>query len=193
MSGFDWIIAAIFLVSILVGVMRGFVKESLSIISWIMAIWLAFTFCAPAGDFLSQFIDIPNQKFRTWAGFALVFIATLFVFAIISFVVTKVFVRGPIKGTDRILGVGFGAVRAAAIVVAVLIVARGLGLESSDWWQNSKQLPRFVPLVNYVEALFPEDWRSQEADEMSLEQKVIQQTLKSLPADGDQTSSPETE
>jgi len=64
MSGFDWIIAAIFLVSILVGIMRGFIKESLSIISWIVAIWLAFTFCAHAGDFLNQYINIPNLKFR---------------------------------------------------------------------------------------------------------------------------------
>lgn len=181
MSGFDWIIAAVFLVSILVGLMRGFVKESLSVVSWIVAIWLAFTFCTEAGEFLSQSIDIPNQKFRTWAGFALIFIVTLFVFAIISYVITKFFVRGPIKGTDRILGVGFGALRGVAIVVAALIVARGFGLESSDWWQNSKQLPRFEPLVNYVEDLFPEDWRSDAPEEASLEQKVIQQTLNSLP------------
>lgn len=183
MSGFDWIIAAVFLVSILVGLMRGFVKESLSIISWIMSVWLAFTFCTEAGEFLSQYIDIPNQKFRTWAGFAFIFISSLFVFAIISFVITKFFVRGPVKGTDRILGIGFGAFRGAAIVVAVLIVARGFGLETSDWWQKSKQLPRFVPLVDYVEALFPEDWRSDDSEEISLEQKVIQQTLNNLPVE----------
>jgi len=177
MSGFDWIIAAIFLVSILVGIMRGFIKESLSIISWIVAIWLAFTFCAHAGDFLNQYINIPNLKFRTWAGFSFVFIVTLFVFAIISYVITKVFVRGPIKGTDRVLGIGFGAARAAAIVVAILIVARGIGLESSGWWQSSQHLPRFLPLVSYVEALFPEDWRTTSP----VPEAVIKQAIQNSP------------
>ncbi|MFT6409099.1 MAG: membrane protein required for colicin V production, partial [Arenicella sp.] len=119
MGGFDWIIAAIFVVSILVGIFRGFIKESLSLISWILAIWLAFNYCGQAGEFIHQYINIPAPKFREWAGFALVFIATLFIFSVISYIITKIFVRGPIKGVDRVLGLGFGALRGAAIVVAL--------------------------------------------------------------------------
>ena len=161
MAGFDWIIAAVFLVSILVGIFRGFIKESLSLASWIVSIWLAFTFCAEAGEFLHQYIRIPNPKFREWAGFALIFIGMLFVFAIITFAVIKIFVRGPIKGVDRVLGVGFGALRAAAIIVAFLIVARGFGLQSSDWWQNSQHVGKFEPFLDPVENLFPESWQSE--------------------------------
>lgn len=184
MSGFDWIIAAVFLVSTLVGIMRGFIKESLSIISWILAIWLAATFCVEAGEFLSNYIDIPNLKFRKWAGFALIFIGTLFLFAIITFVITKFFVRGPIKGTDRVLGIGFGALRAAAIIVAVIIVSRGMGMQDSDWWKNSNFLPRFVPFADSVESLMPADWQSNSPSGETLQEKALKKTLENLPASG---------
>jgi len=178
MGGFDWIIAAVFLVSIVVGIFRGFVKEALSITSWIVSIWLAFTFCAEAGEFIHQYIRIPTPKFREWAGFALIFVAGLFVFAIISYAITKIFVRGPIKGVDRVLGLGFGAVRAAAIIVALLVVARGFGFDSSDWWQNSKYLSKFEPMMNYVEDLFPEKWQS----DSDLPKAIIDQAIENIPS-----------
>jgi len=161
MSGFDWIIAAVFLVSILVGIFRGFIKEFLSIVSWIAAIWLAITFCVEGGEFLAQYIDIPNLKFRTWAGFALIFISTLFLFAIISYIIAKVFVNGAVKGTDRLLGVGFGALRAAAIIVAFVLVGKGLGMESNGWWTSSNLISHFEPIAAYVDELLPEEWRTE--------------------------------
>lgn len=155
MGGFDWIIAAVLVVSILVGIFRGFIKESLSLISWILAIWLAFNFCTQAGEFIHQYINIPSPKFREWAGFAAVFISTLFIFSVIAYVVAKIFVRGPIKGVDRVLGLAFGGLRGVAIVVALLVVARGFGLESSDWWQNSQHVGKFEPFIKTVDDLFP--------------------------------------
>jgi len=184
MGGFDWIIAAIFLVSIIVGIFRGFVKESLSLTSWIVSIWLAFTFCSEAGEFIHQYVRIPTPKFREWAGFALVFICALFLFALISFAITKMFVRGPIKGVDRVLGLGFGAARAAAIVVALLVVARGFGMETSDWWQNSKHLGKFVPLMDYVEGMFPDKWQSDADDNGELKKVIIDSAIDRVPAPG---------
>ena len=180
MTGIDWIIAAVFLVSILVGVFRGFIKESLSIISWIAAIWLAITFCVQGGEFIAQYIDIPNQKFRTWAGFALIFISTLFIFAIISFLIAKLFANGAVKGTDRLLGIGFGVLRAAAIVVAFIIIGRGLGLSVNDWWTNSNLLKHFEPTASFVEELLPEEWRNDNAEEEAetIKDKVIDGVIK---------------
>jgi len=174
MSGLDIVIAAVFVVSILIGIMRGFVKEFLSIVSWIMAIWLAITFCVQGGEFIAQYIDIPNQKFRTWAGFSAIFIITLFVFAVISFVLAKLFANGAVKGTDRMLGIGFGALRAAAIIVAVVLVGRGLALENNEWWTGSKFLPYFEPTAAYVETILPEGWRTDsETQDETIKDQVI--------------------
>lgn len=160
MGVFDLILAVIFLISILVGVMRGFIREALSIASWILAIWLGITFCDPAGEFIARYFSIPADGFRSAAGFALVFIGTLFGFSIISYVISKLLVKGAIKGTDRILGIGFGVLRAGAIVIAVFLVGRGMGMENSDWWQNSKYLGYFEPMANYVETMLPSNLQS---------------------------------
>ena len=160
MGVFDVILGGIFVVSMLVGVMRGFIREALSIASWILAIWLGIAFCGPAGEFIAGYFSIPADGFRSGAGFALVFIGTLFGFSIISFGISKLLVKGAIKGTDRILGIGFGIARAAAIVVAVLLVGRGMGMESSGWWQDSKYLGHFEPIANYVETMLPSNLQS---------------------------------
>ena len=160
MSGFDWVIAGIFLISTLIGLMRGFIREALSIVSWIMAIWLGITFCQPAGDFIAQYVSIPAPAFRTSAGFGLVFIGTLFLFSVLSFLLTKLLVRGAIKGTDRVLGVGFGLLRGVAVVIAVILVARGFGMQSNDWWQNSGSLKYFESTADYVETLLPDNLQS---------------------------------
>jgi len=167
MGGFDLIIAAIFLISIIVGVMRGFIREALSIVSWIMAIWLGITFCDPAGDFIAQYFSIPADQFRTAAGFALVFISTLFAFSLLSYLISKLLVKGAVKGTDRVLGIGFGLARGGAIVVALFLVARGMGMENSDWWQNSKYLGYFEPAANYVETMLPDGLQSADSAEGS--------------------------
>ena len=87
--------------------------------------------------------------------------------------------HGAIKGTDRVLGVGFGALRAAAIIVAIIIVARGLGMSTTDWWKNSNYLSLFEPASNYVEAMLPEEWQSEpveeeEEAEPTIEGKVLE-------------------
>lgn len=180
MGGFDWIIAAVLLVSILVGIFRGFIKESLSLISWILAIWLAFNFCGQAGEFIHQYINIPAPRFREWAGFAVVFVSTLLIFSVITYAITKIFVRGPIKGVDRVLGLGFGALRGAAIVVAVLVVAKGFGMDSSEWWQNSQHIGKFEPFITTVEELFPDSGLTPNEEGGGLTEKATEQALKVL-------------
>lgn len=184
MSGFDWIIAAIFLISILVGILRGFIKEVLSLTSWILAFWLGNRFCQEAGEFLAGFINIPAEAFRVAAGFALVFIGTLFLFAIISYAISKLFMHGAIKGTDRVLGVVSGTLRAGAIVVAIILVARGLGLDNSQWWAQSTLMPHFMPAANYVEPLLPKKLQSSKEEDNSLKTEAIKKALENIQSDG---------
>lgn len=156
MTTFDWIIIAIFVISIIVGIMRGFMREALSIMSWVIAGWLGVTFCSEAGDYIAQYISLPAEYFRIAAGFGAIFIITLFIFSLLSYVITKLFVQGPIKGTDRALGVIFGVVRGAAIIAVVIVLSRGLGMSSSDWWQKSQLVGHIEPVADYIEAILPE-------------------------------------
>lgn len=180
MNGFDLIIILIFIISIVIGIMRGLIKEALSIIGWIAAIWLAVTFNTAAGDWFSQYISIPNATFRGWIGFTLVFILTMFVFAVINFAITKMLVRGPIKATDRVLGIAFGAARAGLVVVALLIILRGVGMAESDFWQESKLSGFFLPAADVIEPLVFERLPESVTDESSVQRKILDQSVKDL-------------
>lgn len=180
MSGFDIVIAGIFVISMVVGIMRGLIKEALSIISWIGAIWLAITFKVTAGDWFAQFVNIPNATFRSWLGFALVFVVTLFTFAVVNYLITKLLVRGPIKATDRLLGVLFGGVRAGLIVVALIIVVRGLGMSDADWWNESTLNMYFVPAADIIEPLVFEQLPDSVNDESSIQRRALDKAVEQL-------------
>ena len=186
MAGFDWIIAAVILLSIIISIFRGFIKEALSLASWILAIWLGITFCVNAGEFIHQYIQIPTPKFREWAGFAAIFIGTLLLFSLLSYLISKLLIRGPIKGVDRVLGIGFGFLRGIAIVVALLMVVRALGMEDSQWWSNSKHIPRFEPLMDVVEDMLPKSLQREESQvnsiEQGVQQKIIENIIDSVPS-----------
>ena len=98
----------------------------------------------------------------------------------VTYVITKIFVRGPIKGVDRVLGLGFGALRGAAIVVAVLVVAKGFGMDSSEWWQNSQHISKFEPFIKTVEELFPDSGLTPNEEGGGLTEKATEQALKVL-------------
>ena len=104
MTGIDWVIAFICLVSTLISIFRGFIKEVLSLTAWILAIWIATTFNVEAGAFLTQKFGIPVELFRKGSGFTVLFVGSLFTFAIINHFINKAVSGAPIKVVDRILG-----------------------------------------------------------------------------------------
>lgn len=178
MIGFDWVIAVIFLISIFVGIWRGFLKESLSLIAWILAYYFAKTYDLDAGELINSYIQIPNQMFRVWAGFALIFIVVLFSLNVINYFILKVFARKPVAGVDRILGIGFAAVRAGAIVVVVLFFLRSAGFGESEWWKSSNFIVHFVPYVDYFEeSLLPEQWRSDTGNGETLQGRAVDKAI----------------
>jgi membrane protein required for colicin V production len=141
---------------------------------------LAFGFYIQTGEFIHQYFNIPSIIFRGWAGFALIFISTLFIFSVITYVITKIFVRGPIKGIDRVLGLGFGALRGVAIVVAMLVVARGFGMDSSDTWQNSNHIDKFRPFIEVIDELFRDSGLIPSDDEPDFQQKLNEKAVQKL-------------
>lgn len=181
MTALDLVLLAIFIISTLVGVMRGFVKEALSIISWILAFWLGYTYCVEAGEWLAQFASLGEGKLRNSAGFGVIFLGTLFVFAIISYLITKLIVRGPIKGVDRILGIATGFVRAIAVSAVLLVLMQALGMNSSAFWKESKFVPHLIPAVDFAKQVLPKLWQSDEPlEEGELKDKLIEQGVEQI-------------
>ncbi len=152
----DWTIVGLIVLSTLVGVLRGFVREGLSLVVWILAVWIAFTFAdGVAKDWLAN--HVANPSIRYALAFAGLFVAVLIIGGFINFLIGAAVDKTGLGGTDRLLGLVFGFVR-GVLIIAVLILAISLTpAKVESWYTKAKLPPHFSWLVNWIHSLIPED------------------------------------
>jgi len=155
MNWFDLAIIGVVLIFAIIGLVRGFIKEVLSLVSWILSFWLAFTFSEPASYAFDPYIDAP--VLRVVATFAALFVCSLLLLTIISFLIHKLLSVSGIKGTDRVLGGVFGGLKGLLIVAALMLFAQETVLPQETWWQSSRLAVHFQPLVLMIKDLLPAD------------------------------------
>ncbi|NNE63122.1 MAG: CvpA family protein, partial [Gammaproteobacteria bacterium] len=114
MSWLDLVIIGIILISALISLVRGFVKESISLVSWILAGFIAFRYFSALAELLVSYIESPTV--RTGIAFSVLFVCTLIVGAIVNFMASQMVSKTGLSGTDKTLGMVFGAARGVLIV-----------------------------------------------------------------------------
>ncbi len=147
----DWAIVAIIGVSALISIKRGFVKEALSLVVWIVAGVVAWLFGGAVAQHLTNFIDIPSA--RVIAACALLFVATLLVGGLVSFLIGELIRVTGLSGTDRFLGMFFGAARGALLVVVLVGLVSLAPVQQDIWWQQSTLLPHFLMVADWSKNL----------------------------------------
>lgn len=155
MPWIDIVIIAIFALSILVGIYRGFVKETLSVVSWVLAAFAAFQFGEQASVYIKPYVK--QEPLDLAIAYVAVFLISLILFSIISHIISQVFESSGMKGVDRSIGSLFGILRAAAIIVALILVGRFMAMDNQQWWIDSKFIPYFEPLVDWFKSYLPAD------------------------------------
>ncbi len=162
MNGADLAILAVALVSMVVSLFRGFVREAFSLLVWIAAGYLALRASGPLAMEMSPWIEMPSV--RLIVAFVGVFVLVLVVGGLLNYLLGKLVVSTGLSGTDRLLGGLFGLLRGAAIVLVAVIIARFTPFPSDPWWQESELLPRFEHLAARAVAQFPETLQAQIPD-----------------------------
>ena len=139
MSTFDYMLMGVLLLSAVLGVVRGLIREALSLVIWAGALWCAARFGPQAARLFERVLD--NPLWQLWAGRLALFVAVLFVGSLVAWLVSYFVRRSVITGTDRILGMLFGLAR-GIVLAGLLTLALDLGGFSAEpWWQESKLLP----------------------------------------------------
>ena len=168
---FSWIdigIIIILLISIAVAIFRGFVKEAVSLASWIIAIWLAMTFSHQVALFLPASIDeasislsqseVEVSKLRVGIAFVLIIIGTLIAGALLNYILSHLTKNRAIKGIDRILGGFFGFFRGTAIIVLLILAASYTNFPLSETWKSSQILQPFEEVAKKAIELMPPEF-----------------------------------
>ena len=139
---FDWILVAIIATSSVFGLLRGFVKELLSLASWVAAFFVARLFSFKLSNFMVDWIDQP--QFRVIAAFVILFAATLVVGALINNVFSRLVSATGLTGTDRLFGMVFGVVRGGLLVIVMVSLLSLTPVSNDEWWQSSLIIPHFI-------------------------------------------------
>jgi membrane protein required for colicin V production len=155
MAWIDLVIIGIIVLSALISLIRGFVKESISLVTWVVAGLLALRYYGPMADLLEPFIN--SVTLRQWVGGGILFVAMLVVGAIVNFIVSQLVSKTGLSGTDKALGVVFGGARGVLIVTMVVLFASLTPMPEASWWQDSVMIEFFQQLAEWVRSVIPAD------------------------------------
>lgn len=136
----DWVIITLIAVSTLISLKRGFVKEALSLVTWVGAFVIARTFHPQMQSLLESTVETPLV--RLVAAFAILFFATLIVGAIVNNMIGHLIHATGLTATDRVLGMTFGLLRGVVIVIVAIAFTRYTPLANDTWWNTSIMIDR---------------------------------------------------
>ncbi len=159
-TAFDIVVLLLVVLGALMGALRGFVQEVLSLLAWVAGVIALRMFYKPVAVLAAKWVG--TQSGGSVLAFALVFIVTFAVFRAVANALgerTRTSVIGPI---DRFLGFGFGAVKAIILasllylaITLVLDTAWGAGEARPEWLRASRTEPLLKvtsrAIVDYVE------------------------------------------
>lgn len=151
----DIAILGIILISVVISVFRGFMREVLSLLAWVAAFWVATRFAGQASVFLEPYITLASA--RLVLSYVGVLVLTLIACGMVNFLIAKLLDKTGLTGTDRLLGAVFGFARGGLIVVIAVLFAGLTTVPGDPRWQASPLTRPFETAALFVVQQLPPD------------------------------------
>jgi len=149
----DYILLGVIVISALLSLWRGFVTEAISLLSWIVGLWVAVVFFQDLAHLMKDWIDTPS--IRDVSAFAILFVGTVLVGGLVNYLAGQLVAKTGLTATDRVLGMLFGIAR-GIVIVAVLVLLAGLtALPQDPWWQEAMLLEHFQDMALWLRSFLP--------------------------------------
>ncbi len=149
MNAIDYLLLAILLVSLVLGFFRGFLRESISLLSWLGGLWLSWHYAYLVEPYLAGMLK--ESPWNIWAGRLFLFVAILVLGWIIAGIASYFVHQSGISLTlDRMLGVLFGAIRGAVVIAILVMLGLQVQLDRSHWWRVSHFMPMAVEVSGWI-------------------------------------------
>lgn len=166
----DIIIAVALTLSIIIGFVRGFVKEAISIATLVIAIWASLYFGPALGGISESWLSAP--ELQIWFGRILLFAVILAVGGLLGWGISKLVRLSVLSGVDRFLGSMFGAIRGILLVALFVIAGQLSGFDNDRWWLQSRLLPHFEVVADWIKVMAPKGYELIVPDEIADELPV---------------------
>lgn len=150
----DYLIVAAILISAIAGALRGFLRESVALAAWIIALFIAWHF----SDLIEPHLGglMAGSQVRPWAARVIIVVLVLLLGAGIGALLAH-FVRLSIfSGMDRLLGFAFGLLRGLVLLGVFVILGQLLQVHQEGWWRHSLMIPYGESIANGLRSLVGE-------------------------------------
>ncbi|WHZ12943.1 MAG: Colicin V production protein [Burkholderiaceae bacterium] len=154
MVAFDWILAAMLLLSLLLGAWRGLVYEALSLLAWVVAFVLAQWYALDLAELMP--LAGASEPVRYAVGFVAVFIAAAFAGGLVAWIAKRLVEAIGLRPVDRVLGAAFGLLRGTVLLLAIAVVVNVTALKGSAWWQASQGAAVLTETLKSLRPALPE-------------------------------------
>ena len=140
MTTVDYLLTGAILLSMLFGSVRGFLRESVALLGWLVGLWLAWRYATLVEPYLGG--ALAGTSLQVWVARMIVLLAVVMagwlLGSLLSYIVQR---SGLTLGVDRLLGAIFGLVRGAVIVGFAVMLGQAADLDSEPWWRASRLVP----------------------------------------------------
>jgi membrane protein required for colicin V production len=148
MNVFDYIATAIVIISGFYGLMRGVVKEAVSLVAWFSAVWLAYLYSSDLSIYLASHIE--TQLLRSLLVVVVIFASVLIASSFVRRIAMVLIEQVGLGGLDHLLGFVFGLARGCVILMLIILVLDVLGFASDTWWQQSWSISKLSILIGVM-------------------------------------------
>jgi membrane protein required for colicin V production len=181
MTWVDFVVLAVVLVSGLLALSRGFVREVLGLSAWAGAAAFTYWGLPLARPQFARWISSP--EWVSVATGAALFLGSLLVLMVVSGWVGGVVRGSPLGGVDRTLGLVFGLARGALLVVFTYIAA-GMVIPIEQWpdvVQRARTLPLAYQGAVWAVARLPPEARPRVYPPPAAHQTTAEQLFRAQP------------
>lgn len=150
MEWIDYAILLVVLFSGLISLLRGFIREALSLVGWVAAFLVARQFYKPLSEYLNLSDSLANPTIRYALAGVILFALVLFLVAILGMFLGHLLTKAGLSQVDRALGLVFGAARGVLISAAILfLMAVFTRFPNEPWWKASVLVPHFQMIAQW--------------------------------------------
>ena len=149
----DFIFIAILVISLIIGIYRGFIKEILSLLTWIVAFWATFSF----DSYLEVYFisTVTSEMSRIWFSRLIILVIVLLLGACINKLCSKI--SSKFAG-NIFFGLLFGLLRGFILIAILILFLEDSGQYNEAWVQNAILLEYAENISDFFSNIFIEHY-----------------------------------